>query len=144
VKGVFSSDRTRADGRYFVLDAVGSEFVVLSKDGMPYQTGEQIVAEKLTIVPGDRAKVQTSTLTFEDEEARIPAIEGLVWVNGEVTIDFPEELQIPVSSYPVARVSGSTLKLSYCPLDLARQLLSGQYAIGSLSVKSISPAPTWN
>lgn len=144
IKGVYAADRTRADGKYFVLDAVGSEFIVLSKEGQPYQTGQQIIVEKLTIAPGDKSQIQTANLTFDDEEPQIPDDLGLAWVNGEVTIDFPEDLKIPSSPYPVATVSGSTLRLSYCPINLTRQLLSGQYAIGTLALKSISPMPQWN
>ena len=144
IKGVYASDRTTANGKYFVIDAVGSDFIILSRDGQPYQTGQQIIIEKLTIAPGDRSQIQTSTIAFDDEEPQIPTMGGLAWVSGEVTIDFPEDLSIPIGPYPVAQLSGSTLRLSYCPVDLARQLLSGQYAIGNLTLKSISPVPQWN
>ncbi len=151
VKGVFTSDRTRADGRYFVIDAVGSDFIV--SDGKAiYQTGQQIAIEKLTISPGDKAQTQIQTLTFDDENA-VPKLQQVrsqfpdaaVFVSGELTIDFPEDVEIPVQTgYPTAVVTGSTLKLSYEGIERAIDLLTEQYAIGSLSIKIVQPGPQWN
>lgn len=151
VKGVFTSDRTRADGRYFVIDAVGSDFII--SDGKTiYQTGQQIAIEKLTISPGDKAQTQIQTLTFDDEEA-IPKLQQVrsqfpqaaIFISGDLTIDFPEDVELPVATgYPTTAITGSTLKLSYEGIEKAIAYLSDQYAIGSLSVKVISPSPIWN
>ena len=42
IKGVWTSDRTVADGRYLILGTEGSEFVVTDGKGV-YKTGEQII-----------------------------------------------------------------------------------------------------
>lgn len=151
VKGVFTSDRTRADGKYFVIDAVGSDFIISDEKAI-YQTGQQIAIEKLTISPGDKAQTQIQTLTFDDEEA-IPKLQQLkasnpnaaIFITGDLQIDFPEDVELPVATgYPTAAIAGSTLKLSYEGIERAIELLTDQYAIGSLQVKIISPAPVWN
>jgi inner membrane protein len=128
VKGVFTSDRTRADGKYFVIDAVGSDFIISDEKAI-YQTGQQIAIEKLTISPGDKAQTQIQTLTFDDEEA-VPTLQQIrsqsdsagvsqfpdaaIFITGDLQIDFPEDVELPVvTGYPTAAVTGSTLKLSY-------------------------------
>jgi inner membrane protein len=151
VKGVFTSDRTRADGKYFVIDAVGSDFIISDEKAI-YQTGQQIAIEKLTISPGDKAQTQIQTLTFDDEEA-VPKLQQLkasnpnaaIFITGDLTIDFPEDVEIPVQTgYPTAAVTGSTLKLSYEGVEKAISYLTEQYAIGSLSLKIVQPRPQWN
>jgi inner membrane protein len=62
-----------------------------------------------------------------------------------LTIDFPEDVEIPVQTgYPTAAVTGSTLKLSYEGIERAIAYLTEQYAIGSLSVKIVQPRPQWS
>jgi inner membrane protein len=152
VEGVYASDRTDASGKYFILDTAGSEFIVLDRQGKIYQTNQQILTTKVTTEVGATAQTQIQTLTFDDEEA-VPKLQQLkasnpnaaIFVTGDLQIDFPEDVELPVvTGYPTAAVTGSTLKLSYEGVEKAIELLTEQYAIGSLSVKVISPAPTWN
>ncbi len=140
VTGVFASDRTSASGRYFVIDAVGNEFVLMSTDGKIYQTGQDILAEKITTTTGKPQTTQLLTLTFNDENpleqlSTIPPGK-LTFVSGQLTIDFPED--IPAEQINVYQVSGSTIKFNYCSLNQVIQLLSDQYVIGSLSIKVIN------
>ncbi len=67
ITGVWADDRTRADGRYLILDAVGSEFVVTDGQGV-YQTGKQLLVEKLTTATGAAMTRTTQTLTLNDED----------------------------------------------------------------------------
>jgi inner membrane protein len=149
VEGVYASDRTDASGKYFILDTVGNEFIVLDRNGKIYQTNQQILTTKVTTEVGATAQTQIQTLTFDDEDA-VPKLQQLkashpnaaIFVTGDLTIDFPEDVELPVpTGYPTAQVSGATLKLSYEGIEKAIELLTEQYAIGSLGVKVISPAP---
>lgn len=151
VEGVYASDRTKADGKYFVLDTAGSEFIVLDLQGKIYQTNQQILTTKVTTEVGTAAQTQIQTLTFDDENA-VPKLQQIrsqfpdaaIFVSGELTIDFPEDVEIPVQTgYPTAAVTGSTLKLSYEGIERAIELLTEQYAIGSLSIKIVQPGPQW-
>jgi inner membrane protein len=139
---------------------VGNEFIVLDRNGKIYQTNQQILTTKVTTEVGATAQTQIQTLTFDDEEA-VPKLQQIrsqsdsagvsqfpdaaIFITGDLQIDFPEDVEIPVQTgYPTAAVTGSTLKLSYEGVEKAISYLTEQYVIGSLSVKVISPAPTWN
>lgn len=140
VTGVFASDRTSASGRYFVIDAVGNEFVLMSTDGKVYKTGTDIITEKVTTSTGKPQTTQLLTLTFNDENPleQLATIQPgkLTFVSGQLTVDFPED--IPVGQSNVYQLSGSTIKFSYCSLAQVVELVKDQYVIGSLTVKTIN------
>ena len=45
------------------------------------------------------------------------------------------------NNYATASINGTTLKISYCPLDDAIALLDDQYAIGTIEVRIITLKP---
>ena len=149
IKGVWRRDRTNADGRYWILDNQGKEFIVSDGQGI-YRTGEQIVVERLTTEVGGVSRVNVSNITFNDEDA-IASLENLknsypdaaLFLNGQLSVDFPEDVRLPIEPKQMqkASLSGNSLKLNYCPIDMAIALLNGQYAIGTIEVKIISPKP---
>ena len=103
VEGVWASDRTSADGRYLILDVVGSEFVLTDGSGV-YRTGQQLLVDKLTTTTGETVSRTTQTITLDDEDLA-PRLQQLlltnpgsqVYLSGSITVDFPEEVR-PVSS----------------------------------------------
>ena len=145
IKGVWRRDRTSADGRYTILGNEGKEFIVSDSRGI-YKTNEQIVVERLTTDIGEAATTEIRNLTFNDEDA-IPELEQLqgaypgadIYINGELTVDFPEDVRIPIEPNQMATavLSGSRIKFSYCSLDKAIALLNGQYAIGNVEVRIV-------
>lgn len=140
VMGVYASDRQTANGKYFVIDAVGNEFVVMSTDGKVYKTGTDIIADKVTTSTGKPQTTQLLTLTFNDEHPiqqlnQIP-LGKLIFVSGELTVDFPED--IPVEQSNVYQLSGSTIKFNYCSLEKVKELIREQYVIGTLNIKVIN------
>lgn len=148
VEGVWASDRRSANGRYWVIAAEGSEFVLADRSGI-YKTGQQIITTKLVTNSGDRATTQTQSLTFNDEEVlpRLQAIgqqfpSAAVYLSGELAIDMPESIQPTASAHQLQTLAltGSTVKLNYHPLERAL-LLRDQYGTGTLEVKIISPKP---
>ena len=62
-----------------------------------------------------------------------------IFLNGELTVDFPEDVLIPIepNQMVTASLSGSSIKFSYCRLERAIALLNGQYAVGNLEVRIV-------
>jgi inner membrane protein len=149
VRGVLSLDSTPANGKYFIVAVDGSEFIVQNAKGI-YKTGEQIVADRLTASVGEEAKTTIQTLTFDDTEA-IAQLSQLqaknpnaaIYLSGTLTVDFPEDIKVQVdpATYPVIEVTGSNVKLSWCPIEQVLVYLKDQYAIGTVTAKIISPRP---
>ena len=66
-----------------------------------------------------------------------------IFLNGELTVDFPELVKIPIEPdrMTTAELVGNRIKFEYCRLGRAIALLRGQYAIGTIEVKIVSPKP---
>jgi inner membrane protein len=149
IQGVKASDRRDASGRYFILGTSGSEFVVTDGKGV-YTTNEQIITSKLTTSVGQAAKMTVRTLTFNDQEA-IASLQQLqsaypdaaIYLSGSVTVDFPEEVKLPIQpdQYQTVSLSGATVNLEYCTIEEAISVLKDQYAVGTVTAKIISPKP---
>ena len=141
ITGVWADDRTRADGRYLILDAVGNEFVVTDGQGV-YQTGKQLLVEKLTTATGAAMTRTTQTLTLNDEDAvsRLQALRmanpsARIYVSGSITVDFPEDVRPAVlpRQLPAVTVVGESVELAYCDLEVAISLLDDQWATGMVT-----------
>jgi inner membrane protein len=149
IKGVWASDRTSADGKYWIVGTEGSEFIVSNEKGI-YKTGEQIITSKVSTEVGEAATTQVRNITFNDQNA-IDTLQQLrtdykdadIFLSGELAVDFPEDIKIPVepNQMVTAALSGSNLKLSYCGLERAIAYLREQYAIGTVEVKIVQPQP---
>ncbi len=145
ITGYWASDRTSADGKYLIIANEGNEFIVSDDSGI-YKTGEQIITSKVSTEVGVAAKTEIKNLSFDDEEA-IAKLEELqqtypnadIFLNGELTIDFPEDVKIPVESNQMvtAELVGSSFKLNYCGLEKAIVFLREQYAVGTVEVKVV-------
>ena len=149
LKGVKASDRSPADGRYFILGTAGSEFVVTDGEGI-YKTNEQIITSKVITKVGEAATTQVRTLTFNDEDAVAPLLElksaypnAAIYLSGSLTVDFPEEVKLPIlpDQYPTVSLAGATVSLEYLGVEGAISVLRDQYAVGTVTAKIISPQP---
>ncbi len=149
IKGYWTSDRTSADGKYLIIGNEGKEFIVTDGKGV-YKTGEQIITSKVTTTVGEAATTEIRNLTFNDEDAIQPLLELqrtysnadiYIYLNGELTVDFPEDVKIPLepNQMATATLSGSRIKFSYCELERAIGLLRGQYALGTVEIKVVQP-----
>ncbi len=148
IDGVFAIDSSEADGKYFIVAVEGTEFIVQSTDGRIFKTGNQIIVNRLTTSSGAAARTTVETITFDDEEAlsKLQAFrrsDSAMFVSGQLAIDLPEDVAIAPDplAYPTASISGSNITFTYCPLELVLNYLKDQYAVGTLSLKTISPAP---
>jgi inner membrane protein len=99
------------------------------------------------------AKTEIKNLSFDDEEALAKLNEVIaqlselqsaypgaeIYLSGELTVDFPEDVKIPVESNQMvtAELVGSSLKLNYCGLENAIAYLRKQYVMGTVEVKIV-------
>jgi inner membrane protein len=133
ITGVWASDRTNADGKYLILGTEGSEFIVSDGKGI-YKTGEQIITSKVTTSVGEAATTEIRNITFNDESAIAPLQElqqaypnADIYLNGQLTIDFPEDVKIPIepNQMVTASVVRNNIRFSYCGLEKAIACFSG-------------------
>jgi inner membrane protein len=149
VEGYWSSDRTRADGKYFIVANDGSEFILSNGTGL-YKTGQQIIPERLTAEVGSPGTMQLQTLSLSDEEVgeKLTAAAGqfpgaLVLLSGQIAIDLPESVRLPLvpNQLQTAQLSGNTVTLTHHPIEKAISELRDQYGSGNLTVQVITPKP---
>ncbi len=151
ITGYWTSDRTTADGKYLIIGNEGKEFIVTDGKGV-YKTGEQIITSKVTTTVGEAARTEIKNLTFNDEDAVQPLLELkqaysdadiYIYLNGELTIDFPEDVKVPIEPNQMATavLSGNRIKFSYCGLSRAIAYLKDQYALGTLEIKVVQSRP---
>ena len=143
IKGVWTSDRRNADGRYWIVGTEGSEFIISNGKGI-YKTGEQILTTKVSTSVGDNATTEIKNISFNDENAVEPLVEledaysnSVIFVSGQLGIDFPEEVNISIKpkQYITASLASSTLNFRWQSLDEAILLLREQYAVGTIEVR---------
>lgn len=149
VSGIWAHDRTRADGRFFIIELEGNEFMVSDGKGI-YQTGKQILADRVTPALGGSATTQVESLTFNDEEI-MPKLQeamnahpgAMILLTGQMVVDLPERARFSTipNQLQTASLSGSTAILNHHPIEQAIQQLSDQYGTGTLTLKVISPRP---
>ncbi len=66
-----------------------------------------------------------------------------IYLSGTLTVDFPEEIKLPIlpDQYQSISLSGATVQMDYCNIEGAIALLKEQYAIGTITAKVIQPLP---
>jgi inner membrane protein len=145
ITGYWASDRTSADGKYLIIGNEGNEFIVTDGKGV-YKTGEQIITSKVSTEVGEAATTEIKSISFDDEEAIAQLSElqsaypgAEIYLNGELTVDFPEDVKIPVepNQMVTAELVGSSLRFSYCELSRAIAFLNAQYALGTIQIKVV-------
>ena len=143
IEGVYASDSSKADGKFFIVAGEGNEFVVGNKLGL-FKTGTNILSNRLTVEVGKPASTSLQILEFDEEEFAItPIPDTLIFLSGTLTVDEPEAIRITSNpkQLEIAKLANNQINLSYCPLETAIKLLSGQYITGSLEAKIFSPKP---
>lgn len=143
ITGTFAADSSSAHGKYFIVTADGSEFILL-KDKQVFKTNQSIIPTRLTTTVGSPASSSVQTLEFDDEVFSIAPVENaLIFVSGELTVDDPELIKIPPSpkQFEIARLAGDKIVFSYCPLENAIMLLKNQVVTGLLEAKIFTPKP---
>ena len=75
------------------------------------------------------------------QELRTAYPDADIYLTGQLSIDFPEDVKIPIESNQMvtASISGSSIKFSYCRLEKAIALLREQYGMGNVEVRIVKP-----
>jgi inner membrane protein len=78
---------------------------------------------------------------LEELQQTYPGAE--IYLNGELAVDFPEDVKIPVEPNQMftAELVGSSIKFSYFGLGNAIVYLREQYAVGTVEVKVVQSKP---
>ena len=117
IDGVWVSDRSPADGKYWIVRLEGNEFVVSNGEGI-YKTGQQIITTKVSTSAGEDATTEIRSISFNDENVVKPLLElqraypeAEIFLSGQLVIDFLEEVNISIKpkQYATASLAGSTL-----------------------------------
>ncbi len=149
IQGFFNSDKKPINQKFWVIEKIGSEFLLADKNGI-YKTGENITASRLVPTPGEKSNIQTLGVDFNEEEIlpKLQAIatnhpNSLIFISGNLEVDSPEEIKISINphEFKTITLSGNSLKLESAPLFLAIKLLNYQFAKGSLKARIINPVP---
>jgi inner membrane protein len=143
IEGVYASDSSKADGKYFVVAVEGNEFIVANSHGI-YKTGTNLTASKLTVEVGLPSSSSVQSLEFDEEPFAIePVNNTLITVSGTLSVDDPALIKISINSrqFEIANLSADKITFTYCPLERAIKLLAGQYVTGSLEAKIFTPKP---
>ncbi len=149
VKGIWASDRTRADGRYFVVANEGEQFILLDSKGI-YKTGQQIITEQISPTIGSLAVTQIQTIALVDElvtqklgEIAASHPNALILVSSSISVDLPENVRLPVApnQYISAQMAGTSVNYAFHPVEQVLGELVEQYGTGTLTMKIITPRP---
>ncbi|MEM9090467.1 MAG: metal-dependent hydrolase [Cyanobacteria bacterium P01_F01_bin.53] len=141
ITGVWADDRTDATGKYLILGNQGSEFIITDGKSI-YQTGQNIIVDKLVTKVGEATQRTLKTLSFNDQDLS-PALEELlvsnpgsiIYLTGSIVVDFPEEIR-PIGDgrqLQTLTVVGEAVELTYHPLEVAIAQLNDQWATGTLT-----------
>lgn len=151
VKGVMTGDRSQVDDRFFVVGQDGSRLVVQDETGL-YRTEAELIINRITAKVGEPATITTQSLYLNDEDVFAALAQvyqsnpnNAIYVSGNLTIDAPEDiikLSPPNQLQAIAIGEGGAVSLNYAPIEQVGQALQGQYAVGSLLFKLVSPAPS--
>ncbi len=153
VEGAKTFDRSRVNDRFAVLDQKDQgTFIVhpLDRPSELYQVsnkpdGSQIYAERITAMEGQKIKIKSQFIRFNDEEIR-PKLRELsqistaqIYLTGSIEIEDAAELAI--ESNPQQYLSiikrGSKLELNHCPLETFTNLIGDTWGTGQIAVKTI-------
>ncbi len=151
VTGVWQGDRSDASGKYLIIDSLGgTNFTLIDASQNPrqvYKTGSQLIVDKIALETGEAATTRIEQLSWDDEET-LPKLQNLasmhpnalILLSGTIEIDFPEDVAIAFSpnELQTLRVSGMSVTLEYCPMEVAIAHLRDQWAIGSIQAKIIT------
>ncbi|TBR56388.1 hydrolase, partial [Westiellopsis prolifica IICB1] len=149
IKGVRTSDRSKVNGQYLIIQAQGTGFLVQSDDGRIYKVSTepdaQIFLEEITADVGKPAITNIEAISIEDEPvgnaiAKFNRAGAMVFISGQLEFDTLDGVPIPRDPYqfPYIRATDSTVTLEAAPLAIVHKTLGEEFAIGQLQVKVIN------
>ncbi|MBD2777867.1 metal-dependent hydrolase [Iningainema tapete] len=149
IKGVRSSDRVPVNGKYTIIQAHGTGFIVQSETGELYKASTepdtQILIKEITADVGANAITNIESLTLEEEElgeklAPFNRTGTQAFVSGEISIDDADNITIIRNphQFPFISKTQNTIKLEVAPINYVIQKIGEQFATGQLSIRSIT------
>ena len=150
VDGVKVGDRSVIAKEFLLIGAGAKQLVLADKTGI-YKTEVDILPKRLISRIGANATTKLDTISFNEDELFSKLVDiyqanenSLIYLTGSLTVDSPEEISFtpaPNQLVPIV-VSGNTVTLEYCPIELAGRYLLNQFVTGQLEAKIIYPAPS--
>jgi hypothetical protein len=101
-----------------------------SRFGLDYSSFREFPHPSLWIRLGtNRTNDEEAVAPLEELQKAYPNAD--IYLNGQLTIDFPEEVKIPIepNQMVTASVVGNSIRLNYCGLEKAIAYLNAQYAV---------------
>jgi hypothetical protein len=153
VEGARTFDRSRVHDRFAVLDQKDRNTFIVHPLDRPqdiYQVsnkpdGSQIYAERITAKEGQRIKIQSQFIRFNDEEIASKLLTlaqtagAQIYLSGSIEIEDAADLAIDINPdrYPIIVKRGSRLELNHCPLETFTNLIGDTWGTGQIAVKVI-------
>ena len=121
IKGVRTSDRSKINGQYLIIQVQGTGFLVQSDDGRIYKASTepdaQIFLEEITADVGRPAITNIEALTLEDEPigsaiAQFNRTGAMVFVTGQLTVDGLETGGLPRDPYQFLTIKATDTSIT--------------------------------
>lgn len=149
IKGVRTSDRSKVNGQYLIIQVQGTGFLVQSDDGRIYKAStepdSQIFLEEITADVGRPAITNIEALTLEDEPigsaiAQFNRAGAMVFISGQLSVDGLETSGLPRDPYqfPTIKATDSSITLEAAPMSVVKSSLGEEFATGQLQVRVIN------
>ena len=149
IKGVRTSDRSKVNGQYLIIQALGTGFLVQGDDGRIYkassETDAQIYLEEITADVGKPAITNIEALTLEDEPigqaiAKFNRTGAMVFISGQLSFDTLDGVKLPRDPYQFSyiRATDTSITLEAAPLAIVQSKLGEEFATGQLQVRVIN------
>lgn len=149
IKGVRTSDRSKVNGQYLIIQAQGTGFLVQGDDGRIYKASTepdaQIFLEEITADVGKPAITNIEAIFLEDEPIgaaleKFNRAGAMVFVSGQLSFDTLDGVTLPRDPYQFTyiRATDSTVTLEAAPLSIVQKTLGEEFGTGQLQVRVIN------
>jgi inner membrane protein len=145
IKGTYSSDRSKVDGKFLLLRQIKDGFIVYSHGSVYKASNEpdaQIVIESITADVGELAVTTIDSLYLSDEPigealSKYSRPGVLVFVSGHLKSD--DQLIIPHDSHELETIKASndSYTLEFAPLEKVLNAIGEEFGAGELEIRSI-------
>ncbi|MFN6153411.1 MAG: metal-dependent hydrolase [Dolichospermum sp.] len=149
IKGVRAGDRSKVDGKFYIIQPNGSGFIVLEPNtNKLYKAStdpdSQIIIEQITADVSTPAITTIESVFVEDQVigeaiAKFNRTNTNVFISGELGVEDFDTSILPRDPYQFKFIDASptNIKLEAAPLKTVMRLLGDEFANGSLQIRSI-------
>jgi inner membrane protein len=149
IKGVRAGDRSKVDGKFYIIQPNGSGFIVLEPNtNKLYKAStdpdSQIVIEQITADVSTPAITTIESVFVEDQVigeaiSKFNRTNTNVFISGDLSVEDFDTSVLPRDPYQFKFIdaSPSNIKLEAAPLKVVMKFLGDEFASGSLQIRSI-------